>query len=107
MSAAETDWHHFLSLDSDLPPDVFFQVKDEEGGGQSKTIGAHRFILAGVSPVFRGMFFGLMKETGEVVKVKETTIEAFEAMVNYIYNPLGGDTFNIDQIRCPKNFLSF
>ena len=66
MSIVETDWKRFLSPDSDLPPDVFFFVKGE---GQSKTIGAHKLLLAGVSPVFRGMFFGPLKEVGEVVEV--------------------------------------
>ena len=106
MSAAETDWQSFLSPDSDLPPDVFFQVKDEEGkGGQSKTIGAHRLILAGVSPVFRRMFFGPMKETGEVVEVNDTTAEAFDTMVKYIYHPPGGDPFNLNPISCPQKLF--
>ena len=52
MSASETNWQSFLTPDSDLPPDVFFLVNDEENKGGSPTIGAHKFILAGVSPVF-------------------------------------------------------
>ena len=57
MSVAETDWQSFLSPGSKLPPDVFFLVKDEEseGEGQSRTIAAHRFLLAGVSPAFNAM----------------------------------------------------
>ena len=105
MSAAETDWQNFLSPDSDLPPDVFFLVNEEEGVGQSKTFGAHRLILAGVSPVFRMMFFGPMKETGEVLEVNETTAEAFDIMVKYIYNPLGGDPFNLNHFRCPQKLF--
>ena len=106
MSLAETDWQRFLSPDSNLPPDVLFLVKDEEGeGGQSKTIAAHRFLLGGVSPVFEVMFFGPARETGEVVEVRETTFEAFDTMVKYIYNPLGGDPFNLDQIRCPQKLF--
>ena len=107
MSVFETDWQSFLSPGSNLPPDVFFQVKDEESGegGQSKTIAAHRFLLAGVSPAFRAMFFGPMAETREVVEVKETTFEAFDTMVKYIYNPPGGDAFNLDQIRCPQKLF--
>ena len=107
MSVAETDWQSFLSPDSNLPPDVFFEVKGEDGDGegQSKTIGAHRLLLAGVSPVFRGMFFSRLKETGEVVEVKETTFEAFDTMVKFIYNPLGGDPFNLNQTRCPQKLF--
>ena len=64
-------------------------------------------ILGVVSPVFRKMFFGLMKETSEVIDVKETTVEAFEAMIAYIYKPLNGeeDTFNISQIKCPQRLF--
>ena len=105
ISLAETDWQSFLSPSSNLPPDVFFLVKGEEGEGQSKTVGAHRFLLASVSPVFRGMFFGPMKETGEVVDVKETTLEAFDTMVKYIYHPLSGDAFNLNHVRCPQKLF--
>ena len=106
MSVAETDWQRFLAPDSNLPPDVLFLVKDEEGeGGESKTIAAHRFLLGGVSPVFEGMFFGPVRETGEVVEVKETTFEAFDTMIKYIYNPPAGDPFNLDEIRCPQKLF--
>ena len=107
MSLAETDFRVFLSLDSDLPPDVFFfiQGEDEESGGLLETIGAHRFVLAAVSPVFRRMFFGPMKDTADNVEVKETTPEAFDAMIKYIYNPPGGETFNLDQIGCPQKLF--
>ena len=101
MSVFETDWQSFLSPGSNLPPDVFFLVKDEEG--ESKTVAAHKFLLAGVSPAFRAMFFGKMSETREVVEVKETTFEAFDTMVKYIYNPPG--LFNLDQIRCPQKLF--
>ena len=103
MSVFETDWQSFLSPGSNLPPDVFFEVKDE--GGQDKTIAAHRFLLAGVSPAFRAMFFGPMAETREVVEVKETTFEAFDTMVKYIYHPPGGDTFNLNPIKCPQKIF--
>ena len=71
MSAAETNWQSFLAPNSDLPPDVFFLVNDEENRGESPTIGAHKFILAGVSPVFRGMFYGPLREERAVVEVGE------------------------------------
>ena len=105
MSLAETDLRVFLSPDSDLPPDVSFLVQTEDGGGQ-KYVKAHRFPLSCVSPVFRGMFFGLIKETSEVVEVKETTAEAFETMINFIYDPLHGETaFNLSQISCPQKLF--
>ena len=58
MSILETNWQSFLSPDCAFPPDVFFLVKTEEGKdeeGPVKSIGAHRLLLAGVSPVFRAM----------------------------------------------------
>ena len=104
MSLAETDLRVFLSPDSDLPPDVSFLVQTEDGG--ERYVKAHRFPLSCVSPVFRGMFFGPIKETSEVVEVKETTAEAFETMVNFIYNPLhGGTSFDLSQISCPQKLF--
>ena len=105
MSIAEINWQTFLSQDSDLPPDVFFLVKEEDEGGDGQTIGAHRLFLSGVSPVFRGMFFGPLKEAGQVIEVNETTPEAFDTMINYIYNPPGGDPFNLNHIRCPQKLF--
>ena len=84
MSISKINWHSFLSPDSALPPDVFFLIEDVEIGEEGKTIGAHRLFLAGVSPVFKGMFFGPMKDTSEVVEVKETTPDAFDTMIKYI-----------------------
>ena len=79
--AVETNWKNFLSEDSELPPDVSIRVKgDKEEGGQ--IFRAHETLLAGMSPVFRKQFFGPMKETMEVVEVKETTPEAFGTLLN-------------------------
>ena len=67
MAIVEANWHSYLSPHSQIPPDVFFLVKTEDGEemdvddeSSKKTIGAHKFLLAGISPVFRGMFLGLM-----------------------------------------------
>ena len=105
MSIAEVNWMPYLSQDSDLPPDVFFLVKGEGEGGDEKTIGAHKLLLSGVSPVFKGMFFGPVKETAEVIEVKESTPEAFGTMINFIYNPPGRDPFNLNQIGCPQKLF--
>ena len=51
------------------------------------------------------MFFGPARETGEVVEVKETTFEAFDTLIKYIYNPPAGDPFNLDQIGCPQKLF--
>ena len=88
MSIVETSWQQFLAPDSEVPPDVFFLVKREDGVGDdsSRPIGAHRAFLAGVSPVFRKMLYGPLKE-GEVIEVKFATPEAFNTMISYIYKP--------------------
>ena len=72
----DVNWKTFLSSDCILPPDVLFHVKAEDGNdaeGSTTTIGAHKFLLAGGSSVFGGMFFGLTKETKEVIEVKDTS----------------------------------
>ena len=104
MSIAETDWQSKLSPDSDLPPDVSFLVQGENGEDRETRIRAHKLLLAGVSPVFHGMFYGPMKETGEVV-VKETTPDAFKTMINYIYHPIGGEAFNLNHTKCPQELF--
>ena len=43
-----------------------------------------------------------MRETSEVIEVmKETTPEAFDTMINYIYRIPGEDTFNLNDVDCP------
>ena len=106
MALQKVNWQSFLSPESDLPPDVFFLVKpeDENAEGSGKSIGAHRLLLAGVSPVFKSMLFGPMKEVGEVIEVKETTHEAFNAMISYIYAPPLHE-FTLDDIQCPQKLF--
>ena len=125
MAITKTNWQKLLSPDSQIPPDVFFRVKGEDEGNDSrKPIGAHRFLLAGVSPFFMGMLFGPMKDTREVIEVSGTTHEAFNTMINYIYHPPGSQffpdpydddyyedsddeeaPFNPDKIGCPQKFF--
>ena len=105
--AVKTNWQNFRSQDSSLPPDVFFSVmkgdgEDEEEGFER--IGAHKFLLAGTSPVFLKQFFGPMKETREVVEVKDTTLEAFGTMIDYVYQQPGEDTFHLNE-DCPQKLF--
>ena len=102
MAVVDTNWKTFLSPDSNLPPDVFFLVKGGHDG--DKKIAAHKFLLAGTSPVFNRQFFGPMEEgTQEVKEVKDTTPEAFDTMINYIYRPPGEETFNLS--TCPQKLF--
>ena len=101
--AVDTNWKMFLSPDSSLPPDVTFLVKGE--GGEEKRVTAHRFLLAGTSPVFNRQFFDPMKDTNEVVQVKDTTLEAFMTMMNFIYRAPGEESFNLSDIDCPQKLF--
>ena len=107
VAIVDTDWQNFLLPGSDIPPDVCFLVKDATDGasGSSESIGAHKLLLAGSSPVFRGQFFGPMKETGEVVEVNDTRPEAFGTMIRYIYRSPGATTFTLAAISCPQELI--
>ena len=107
MSIVETDWGAFLAPDSDIRPDVIFRVEgvSDEGQKYVKNIAAHRMFLAGVSPVFMGMFYGPLKETQEIVDVKDISPEAFENMIKFIYNPREGTMFNLEEVNCPQKLF--
>ena len=104
MSIEITDWSQFLRDESELPPDVEFRVLENLDEENMKTgrMSAHRLLLAEVSPVFRKVFFGPMKNTEDVVEIKETTVEAFKTMLNYIYIPSKSEKFSLKDITCPQ-----
>ena len=108
MAIMDTNWQTLLSSDSDVQPDVFFLVAtDEHLEAEGKYIGAHRTLLSCVSPVFKGMLLGPMKEKGEVIKVKETTHEAFNTMISFIYKVPGQDwqEYLGKVINCPQKLF--
>ena len=94
------DWKIFLSPDSELPPDVSFLLADAEDSNSSRTIRAHKYFLGAVSPVFRKQFFGPMKNDRDKIELKETTAEAFQTMIDFIYR-MAGQEFSVD-IKCPQ-----
>ena len=120
MAIDQINWSQFLQPGSELPPDVTFQVVEEqpgsdggddpESGGEkadnheckTSKVRAHKFLLAGVSPVFRKQFFGPLKTTEDTVDIKDTTIEAFTTMISYIYEPSDSKTFSLSDITCPQ-----
>jgi len=82
-----------------MPFDVTFVIVEadtsnfraEEGLDKGVTkdareIKAHKYILAASSSVFKSMFFGSMKESKNVIEVRETTFEAFKKLIEYIYH---------------------
>eukprot|EP00092_Neocalanus_flemingeri_P094655 GFUD01120368.1.p1 GENE.GFUD01120368.1~~GFUD01120368.1.p1 ORF type:complete len:119 (-),score=26.48 GFUD01120368.1:771-1127(-) len=58
-------------------------AEDDEVLGEVKR---HKILLGAFSWVFRDEFFGSLKDTNQVTPVKETTLEAFEKMFDYIYS---------------------
>ena len=84
--AVETNWQAFLSQDSALPLMCSFVSRRNGAEAEGKVARAHKFLLAGTSLVFLQQFFGPMKGTKEVLEVKDTTPEAFDTMLSYIYN---------------------
>ena len=105
MALLDVDWEPFCSPNSELPQDIFFLVKGKDG--KCSKFGAHRFLLAAISPYFRRMFFGPMLETKEEMEVKldcneDTSPEAFGALINYIYTRHPNDVMNG---MCPVTLL--
>ena len=112
MAIVDTDWKTFLDPNSDLPTDVSFVVTGDDDLANNtinlatnNTIRAHKWPLAGVSPVFRKQFFGPMKDEREVIEVKKTSAEAFQTMVDFIYRQAGQNTFTLNGIQCPQKLF--
>ena len=89
----KVDWR-FLS-DSEVSPDVTFVVRGEDG--ECGKFGAHKVLLAAVSPVFKGMFYGPLKTKEEEVEVKDASPDAFQFMIDYIH----GIPVYIDGVPAP------
>ena len=71
-------------FNQELLSDVKFAVC-REGGGGSKTIPAHKFVLAISSPVFFAMFYGDMAE-GDGVKIPDCEYESLLEVLRFIYS---------------------
>ena len=78
-----------------IPTDVTFQIMGLEDldnqSGQEKEVmlgevHGHKIILGLFSPVFKRGFFGPAKESKDVIPVRQTTLEAFKLLVDYIYS---------------------
>eukprot|EP00092_Neocalanus_flemingeri_P027190 GFUD01029487.1.p1 GENE.GFUD01029487.1~~GFUD01029487.1.p1 ORF type:complete len:312 (+),score=80.96 GFUD01029487.1:54-938(+) len=75
-----------------VPSDVTFQIirVTNEGTAEIREVlgdvTGHKLVFAAASSVFRNEFFGGLKETADVIPVKETTYEAFEKLMFFIYH---------------------
>jgi len=81
-----------------IPTDVTFLV-EEDTGDKSVEVKAHKMFLAAASSVFRNMFYGPARDTSDIIPVKETTKEAFETLVKFIYEvDIDWDSKNIIEL---------
>ena len=83
-----TDEESLLSLTDPafgVPFDVHFEIEDEEGFILG-VVGAHKAVMALRSPVFKTMFYGPLAETGELIRIKKTSMFAFKEMVRYMHD---------------------
>ena len=87
MSVAATDSKTVASLldpACGIPFDIHFEIEDDAGNTLG-TLGGHKAIMALKSPVFKAMLFGPMKETGDSIKIKDTSMFAFKTILFYIH----------------------
>jgi len=78
-----------------IPTDVTFVImgfqhlqldNSEETEIKLGEVKGHKLILGLFSTVFKSEFFGPVKDTKDTIPVRETTIEAFENMFDFIYS---------------------
>lgn len=73
---------NWMCDNKDDTADVCFEFDE---AGQLKRISAHKIVLAAASPVFKAMFYGDLKEEGDV-KIVDASSEVFEVFIQAIYN---------------------
>lgn len=71
-----------LYLNADTA-DVFFILKSNENG-QMEKIPGHKCLMGAAHPVFNAMFFGQLKETGDV-EIIDASAEAFKEFLQFFY----------------------
>ena len=79
-----------LNTDCGIPPDIHFEIYDEEGTILG-SLGGHKNLMALKSPVFKIMFFGALKECGDTVQIKDTSLGSFKELLRYVHEEEGGD----------------
>ena len=74
-----------IKATSEFPTDITFKIEED---GNEYEVEAHRLVLGLASEVFKNMLFVTRTDdqTAKEISVKETTVAAFRAMVDAIYN---------------------
>ena len=73
-------------FNQDLLSDVKFDVRDSNGGSESKNIPAHKFVLAISSPVFYAMFYGKLADKKDSVEIFDCEFESLLELFRFIYS---------------------
>ena len=73
-------------FNQEILSDVKFAVCNFQAGSESKTIPAHKFVLAISSPVFYAMFYGELAETKDVVEITDCDYEGLLECLRFIYS---------------------
>ena len=68
-----------------ITSNIHFEIEDSECTSLGILEG-HKNIMALKSPVFKAMFYGPMKETGDLIRIKDSSMLAFQTMLKYIYD---------------------
>ena len=63
-------------FNQELLSDVKFIVRESQGGSDTKTIPAHKFVLAISSPVFYAMFYGELAEKKDSIAISDCEYES-------------------------------
>lgn len=101
MSAHKCSTHLLLSTGATLYlkaelADVFFMCKTKDG--QIERIPAHKALLAAASEVFQAMFYGELKESGDI-KIVDASNVAFKEFLKFFYlTEVELTMTNVDQI---------
>ena len=76
-----------LTPESGIPYDESFKIVTEAAVDKDDAVilHAHKNLLAAVSPVFRTQFYGSLPEVNRIIQVKDSTSEAFNIMLQFIY----------------------
>ena len=73
-------------FNQELLSDIKFVVRDSQSGSESKTIPAHKFVLAISSPVFYAMFYGELAERKDYVDICDCEYENLLELFRFIYS---------------------
>ena len=88
----------FEKLHCVINHDVRFAFSEEENGNLVTTIGAHKFVLALGSSVFKKQFYGTMKDHGDTVTIVDSSPEIFRLFIACFYKSVDISRLNVTSL---------